>query len=312
MALLDIRQRTGWLFVSITVAHIILVSAQVNTIRGVSVLESVAFGAFAEVQRAATSGMEAVHGGWRDYVAVQDVRRDNERLLTQMAKLRVDLQQVRAEVEQTRTLQHLLGLQSRTDVPTTAASVIAAGASPDFRTVTIDKGTNDGLHQDMAVIAPDGVVGRLILSSARASKVQLLIDRNAAAGAVVERSRAQGIIVGTGTDRLRLDYVPSSADIKVGDRVVTSGIEGIYPTVQSEGGYPRGFVIGHIESVGTVAGGRGEIIVRPAVEFSSLEAVLIVLSGSGPAPAAATSAASATQAPGPPAVGVQAPGSERR
>lgn len=310
MALLDIRQRTGWLFVSITVAHIILVSAQVNTTRGVSMLESVAFGVFAEVQRASTSGIEAVQRGWRDYIAVQDVRRDNEQLKAEMAKLQVDLQQVRAEAEETRTLQQLLGLQSRTGVPTTAATIIAAGASPDFRTVTIDKGTNDGLRRDMAVIAPAGVVGRLILPSARASKVQLLIDRNAAAGAVVERSRAQGIIVGTGTDRLRLDYVPSSADIKVGDRVVTSGIEGIYPSVQSEGAYPRGFVIGHIESVGTVAGGRGEIIVRPSVEFSSLEAVLIVLSG--PVPDRGASATAASADPGVPVVGAQAPGSDAR
>lgn len=300
MALLDIRQRTGWLFVGVTVGHIILVSAQVNTARGVSVLESVAFGAFAEIQRAATSGIEAVQGGWRDYLAVQDVRKDNESLKAEMARLQVDLQQVRAEAEKTRSLQRLLDLQSRTQVRTTAASVIAAGASPDFRTVTIDKGSSAGLHPDMAVIAPTGVVGRLILPSARASKVQLLIDRNAAAGAIVERSRAQGIVVGTGTDRLRLDYVPGTADVKVGDRVVTSGIEGIYPAAQSEGRYPQGFVIGHIESVGDASTGR-EIIVRPSVDFSALETVLIVLPEASAARDAAR-AAGVTR-PGDPATG---------
>ena len=82
-----------------------------------------------------------------------------------------------------------------------AASVIAGGASPEFRTITIDKGTSDGLQPDMAVIAPAGVVGRIILPTSRASKVQLLIDRNAAAGALIERARAQGVVVGTGTDR---------------------------------------------------------------------------------------------------------------
>ena len=106
--------------------------------------------------------------------------------------------------------------------------------------MTIDKGTSDGLRPDMAVIAPAGVVGRVIMPTRRASKVQLLIDRNAAAGALVERSRAQGVVVGTGTDRLRMDYVSGTADIKVGDRVVTSGIDGIYP---------KGFVIGQIESI---------------------------------------------------------------
>jgi rod shape-determining protein MreC len=276
MALVDLRLRTGWLFMAVTVGHIVLISAQVTTKRGVPMLEEVTFGAFAEVQRGTTSAITAVQDAWRDYLAVQDIRRDNERLREEMARLQVDLQQERAEAQQTRSLQDLLDLRSRTQVPTTAASVIAAGASPDFRTVTIDKGTSDGLRADLAVISPVGVVGRLILPSGRASKVQLLIDRNAAAGAIVERSRAQGIVVGTGTDRLRLDYVPSSADVKVGDRVVTSGIEGIYPAAQIEGSYPKGFVIGQIESIGSGASGR-TIVVRPAVEFSSLETVLVVL-----------------------------------
>ena len=81
----------------------------------------------------------------------------------------------------------------------------------------------------MAVIAPAGVVGRVVVPSARAAKVQLLIDRNAAAGALVERSRAQGVVVGSGDDRLRMEYVSEVADVVVGDVVVTSGIDGIYP-----------------------------------------------------------------------------------
>ncbi len=81
----------------------------------------------------------------------------------------------------------------------------------------------------MAVIAPAGVVGRLVVPSLRSAKVQLLIDRNAAAGAIIERTRAQGVVVGGGDDRLRLDYVSEVSDVVVGDVVVTSGIDGIYP-----------------------------------------------------------------------------------
>ena len=101
----------------------------------------------------------------------------------------------------------------------------------------------------MAVIAPAGVVGRIIMPTARASKVQLLIDRDAAAGVMVERSRASGVVrVGHGTgvgSADRLEYVSGTADVKVGDRVVTSGIDGIYP---------KGFVIGEIQSVERGAG----------------------------------------------------------
>ena len=92
-----------------------------------------------------------------------------------------------ALAQQSRSLQNLLDLRSEMKVSTLAASVIAGGASPEFRTITIDKGTESGLGPDMAVISPAGVVGRVLSSSARASKVQLLIDRNAAAGGLVDQ-----------------------------------------------------------------------------------------------------------------------------
>ena len=112
-----------------------------------------------------------------------------------------------------RSLAQLLELRDGLDLKTTAAEIIGAGSTPDFRTVTIDKGREQGLAVDMAVIAPAGVVGRVVMPSPRASKVQLLIDRNAAAGALVARSRAQGVVVGTGETRLRMDYVSTAADV---------------------------------------------------------------------------------------------------
>ena len=113
------------------------------------------------------------------------------------------LQQERAEAQRTDNLRQLLELRERAQLDTTAAEVIAGAASPEFRTVTIDKGSSDGLATDMAVISPAGVVGRVILPSRRASKVQLLIDRNAAAGALIERTRVQGVVVGVGDGMLQ-------------------------------------------------------------------------------------------------------------
>jgi rod shape-determining protein MreC len=280
MALLDIRQRTGYLFMAVIIGHIILISAQVNTERGVPLLEAITFGTFAEVQRGASSMIGGVRTSWDDYLALQSVRSDNEQLRREVAQLQVALQQQRALAQQSRTLVDLLKLREGTKLDTVAAGVIAGSASPDFRTLTIDKGSADGLRPDMAVIAPAGVVGRIITPSARAAKVQLLIDRNAAAGAIVERSRAQGVVEGTGGS-LQLNYVSGTADVQSGDVVSTSGIDGIYP---------KGFVIGQIESVEKVAGAFGAIVIRPAVDFSSIEAVLVVttppLSGlEGPAAA---------------------------
>jgi rod shape-determining protein MreC len=189
-------------------------------------------------------------------------------LTAPLAGALVDLQRQRALADRSRGLERLLELRDQSTLKTTAAEIIAGAATPDFRTVTIDKGTRDGLRADMAVIAPAGVVGRVVVASGRAAKVQLLIDRNAAAGAIVERSRAQGVVVGGGDERLRMEYVSEAADIVVGDAVMTSGIDGIYP---------KGFVIGKVEAVEKNGPAYKRIVVRPAVDFRALEEVLAVL-----------------------------------
>lgn len=272
MILLDLRQRTGWLFLAVIVGHLVLISAQVNTRRGVPMLEEATFGLFAEVQRVSTNTIGRVRDVWSNYADLREVQAENDGLRQRVAELQVALQKERALAQQSRGLRATLELRDELDVPVTAAAVIGAGASPDFRTITIDRGTGDGLAQDMAVISPAGVVGRVIMPGGRASKVQLLIDRNAAVGVLVERSRAQGVVVGTGDARMRMLYVSATADITTGDRVVTSGIDGIYP---------KGFVVGQIESIQRGAAEYGAIVVRPAVEFSALETVLVALTAPG-------------------------------
>ena len=93
MALLDIRQRTGYLFIALTVGHIVLISAQVNTVRGIPLLEVVTFGAFAEIQRIASTAIGGMRTSWGDYVALQEVRGENERLREEVGRLEVRLQQ---------------------------------------------------------------------------------------------------------------------------------------------------------------------------------------------------------------------------
>lgn len=267
MALTDFRRSSGFLFVAVMLAQVILVSAQVNSRAGVPLLEAVTFGAFSEVQRGAAAVIGGVRRTWNGYLGLRGVRAENELLRSQFQDLQVKFQEERAKAARTRQLEMLLELQGGLPLTTEAASVIAAGASPDFRTVTIDKGANAGLRPDMAVIAPGGVVGRIVTAGARASKVQLLIDRNAGAGALVERSRAQGVVVGSGEDLLRMEYVSGIADVRVGDTIVTSGIDAIYP---------KGFVIGVVETVDRDTGIYKVIRLRPAIDFSRLEEVLVV------------------------------------
>jgi rod shape-determining protein MreC len=267
MAIADIRQRPGVVLGGAILLHVVLISAQVNTASGLPVLQVVTFGSFSEVQRGTMAIFDGVRGMWSGYVALQEVQQENTALKQELQTLQVRLQQERAEAQRTDNLRQLLELRERAQLDTVAAEVIAGAANTDFRTVTIDKGTSEQLATDMAVISPAGVVGRVILPSRRASMVQLLIDRNAAAGALIERTRVQGVVVGIGDGLLRMQYVPGTADVKTGDLVVTSGIDGIYP---------KGFVIGTIDHADRGIGAYHEIVIRPAVDFTRLEEVLIV------------------------------------
>jgi rod shape-determining protein MreC len=268
MALQDIRQRSGYLFLAVTLGQILLISAQVNSRSGVPVIEAVTFGIFSEVQRGLSGGFSGVRRVWTDYIGLRNLKVENEALKRDLAASQVAVQEQRALADQTRGLERLLDLREHLNLKTVAAEIIGAAATPDFRTLTIDKGTRDGVRADMAVIAPAGIVGRLVVPSLRSAKVQLLVDRNAAAGAIIERTRAQGVVVGGGDDRLRMEYVSEVFDIVAGDVVVTSGIDGIYP---------KGFIIGRVESVEKSGSAYKRITIKPAVDFSSLEEVLVVL-----------------------------------
>jgi rod shape-determining protein MreC len=277
VALLDIRQRAGVLFLAVTLGQILLISAQVNTKSGVPVIERVTFGVFSEVQRGLSGGFSGIRNVWTGYIGLRHLKVENDALKRDLASAQVAVQEQRALADRTRGLERLLDLREHLQLKTVAAEIIGAAATPDFRTLTIDRGTRDGVRADMSVIAPAGVVGRLVVPSLRSAKVQLLIDRNAAAGAIIERTRAQGVVVGSGDDKLRLDYVSEVFDVVAGDIVITSGIDGIYP---------KGFIIGRIESVDRAGGSYKRILIKPAVDFSALEEVLVVLT---PTPARAAS-----------------------
>ena len=274
--MLDIRQRTGYLLLAIMLGHVILISSQVQSKSGVRVLESVTFGLFARVQGGAAGIVTSTRDVWGNYVGLRGVRAENETLRARLSELEVQLQEQRGLSARTVQLQALLDLKASVSLPTLAAEVIAGNPNPGMRTITIGRGANDGVQANMAVISARGVVGRVIGEpAAHASRVQLLIDRDAAAGALIERTRAGGMVVGLESDPpLRMDLVSNLADVKAGDIVVSSGVDGIYP---------KGFRIGQVEKAERGPGLYLAISVRPVVDFSSLEEVLVILRPAGPA-----------------------------
>ncbi len=285
---LEFQKRTGYLLVAALLGHLLLISAQVSSQQGVSLLETALFGTLARVQAVTAWASRGVTGAWGNYVALRGHRARAEALQLQLDRLGVELQHANAQARRTEQLEQLLQLR-RTTLPTSiAARVMAADPAAVFRTVTIDKGAADGVRRDMAVLSPLGIVGRVIDEpAAHAAKVQLIIDRNAGAGAVIERTGAGGVVVGgEGDALLRMEYVSNLADVSPGDLVMTSGLDGIYP---------RGFVIGRIEQAERGAGLYRRILIRPRVDFSSLDTVLLA-TGPQPDPTPAADAGPAPQA----------------
>ena len=281
--MLDIRRRTGVLLFVLTMGHIFLISVQVQSKSGVPVLQAMTFGLFARVQQGTSSAVHGGRGFWANYIALRGAREENELLHKQVADLEIRLQEQRTLALRASRLQELMDLKASTPLPTIAADVIAGNPNPGLRTLTIGRGTADGVEADMAVIAPAGIVGRIVgRPAAHAARVQLLIDRYAAAGAVTERARAGGMVVGVEKDPpLAMELVSNLADVKEGDIVVASGVDGIYP---------KGFRVGVVEKSERGAQLYRTITVRPAVNFSNIEEVLVVLVPARPATAEAEAA----------------------
>lgn len=264
-----IRRQTLSLLVIICLGHVLLISAQVQSRNGLPVVESVAFGVFSQVQRTMASVTDAVKGVWTNYFALRGAARQNAGLQEQLLEMQAKLQEQQAIADRARSLEEALNLKQSLAVPTISARVIAGNPSPGSLTVTIDRGTDDGVLADMAVIGARGVVGRVIAPIAkRAATVQLLTDRLAGVAVTFERSNAGGMITGgEGDPPFRAEFVPTSADVQAGERVTTSGQDGIFP---------QGFLVGIVDRVNRTGGADREIVVRPAVDFSHIDIVLVV------------------------------------
>lgn len=264
-----IDRRTLALLVTLCLGQVLLVSAQVQSEGGVPLIQVAAFDVYARVQRVTTAVTDAVTGVWSGYFGLRGVARENAGLRQQLLDMAVELQQQRAISAQVRALEELLGLKAVVPVETLAARVMAGNITPGTLTVAIDQGRADGVEPDMAVLGADGVVGRVIEPVAQdAATVQLLIDANAAAAVVFERSQAGGIALGGQIDgTLRVEFVPVLAEVEPGELVTTSGQDGVYPA---------GFPVGVVESVTGVGTPARAIRVRPATDFSNVGVVLVV------------------------------------
>jgi rod shape-determining protein MreC len=223
--------------------------------------------AMAPFQRVGTEVANGVGDLWREATALFRRRAELDALEARLVEL--EEQAVRLgelEGENVR-LRDLLGFRERLAGEVLTAAVIGRDATGLARTLTIDRGERDGVVKGAAVLAPAGVVGQVFLASATAARVLLITDHNSGLDAVVQRTRARGIVEGTANDGCGLKFVKRTEDLQPGDVVVTSGIDGIFP---------RGLPIGRLTAVDKRGQGLFQYAsVEPFVDFDRLEEVLV-------------------------------------
>lgn len=236
-------------------------------------LGRVAISFVAPFQELFTRTIRFARGIWEHYFFLVAVSHENLQLKQSLNQaIETNSQWREVELANIR-LRSLLNFQKTTTHRVLAAEVIGKDPSPWFKTVIIDKGKADGLHKGLPVVIAQGIAGQITETSDHYSKVMLIIDRNSAVDAVVQRTRARGVIKGDSTDLCQFEFVLQKHDVKIGDIVVASGFDGVYP---------KGLPIGWISDAGKrEAEIFQEITVTPYVDFEKLEEVLIVLNPPG-------------------------------
>ena len=197
-----------------------------------------------------------------------DARQQNQDLQKENQRLRAELQLVGETRLQNERLRNLLAFVDDVDRAALPAQIIGEDASNWARTVTIDKGSRAGLRDGLAVVAAEGVVGRIIKTSPNSSRVLLVTDASSNVAALVQRTRTRGVVQGRGA-KLALKYALHDADVDSGDLLVTSGMGGVFP---------KGLSLGLVEVV--LRDERDlfqQVLVTPVVDFSHLEEVMVLL-----------------------------------
>ena len=203
-----------------------------------------------------------------NYLTMSGFKAENERLRKRIQSLEVERQRLLEAEATNRKLQTLLDFRAQLPGKPVTASIIANSASSWFQGCILDKGSADGVAKDMAVVTPLGIVGKVVSVTARSAKVILLTDANSGIDVLVQRTRSRGIVSGSLDSATVLKYMKRSEDVQVGDRLITSGLDGVFP---------KGLLAGTVIKVNKQSLGLFQSVeVLPAVQSALVEEVLVV------------------------------------
>ncbi|GAB6909847.1 rod shape-determining protein MreC [Desulfosarcina cetonica] len=219
-------------------------------------------------QKHLTTFVQSIKSVWERYFYLVSTAEENQALKKALGESLQKLNRCSETQIANARLRHLLGFKEKVSRTMIAAQVVGKDPSPWSKTVIVDKGTQDGIRQGFPVVVPEGIVGIVVDASGHFAKVLLLIDPNCAVDALVQRTRARGVVKGGGDGYCLFEYVLRKHEISVGDTVVSSGLDGIFP---------KGLQVGRIsEIVRMNAGIFQKVSVTPDVDFEILEEVFII------------------------------------
>jgi rod shape-determining protein MreC len=205
---------------------------------------------------------------WHNYVYLRGVRAENRELKEQIEQMRLEQVRLNEDAAQAHRLQTLLAFKEQYVAKTVAAQVIGSSGSDLSRVIYIDKGENQGIGRDMAVITADGIVGKVLMVYPSVSQVLLISDQSSGVGAILEKTRLQGVLRGTANGEVMLERVMSDEQVTSGETVMTSGGDQIFP---------KGLPVGTVSKVSNGKDLFLNIKIKPAADLSKLEEVLVLV-----------------------------------
>ncbi len=287
MVAIPSRHRSLALLAGVLLAQILMLAVQIKRDSRGRLIRVWAVSMVTPFERAGAWGVGNVRDVWHHYFALRNTARENEALRTENDALRLAIAQLQSKAAEADRLGTLLQFKASNEkVAMMGARVIGASAGTASRTIEIDRGERDGIHRNQAVITPDGAVGKVIEVYRDSAQVLLLTDKESGIGAMVVGSRIQSPVGGTGEPLLTMKYVPTDETVNVGDKIVTSGMDKIFP---------RDVPVGTVLDV-KAGNPFKQIRVKPAAQLDRLEEVFVLLT---PEPLDFQKEAEAQSAPGP-------------
>ncbi len=248
--------------------QVLLLAVQIKRDSQGRLIRTWTVGAVSPFERAGSYVFGSFRDTWRNYFALRGTKKDNDDLRRENDALKLRLAQLEGKAAEADRLAALLHFrQSQTDVPMVAARVIGGSPGTASLTIELDRGEHDGIRRNMGVITPDGVVGKVIETYPNTAQVLLLTDKDSGVGAKFADSGIQHPVGGMGEPTLAMKYVPNDDEVNVGARVVTSGMDRIFP---------RDLPVGTITEIKPGSQFK-QIRVRPAANLEKLEEVLVLL-----------------------------------